>query len=170
MRYPRDCEERRIGTKARIIAMNSFNVEHWELREQTGNDFGVDLIVELSEFDEWHNKKLECQIKGTKNITILKKGVISFPFDIKTINYALSSSIPFLLLLVDITQKTTYFLPIQRYFIENPNLITKLSNNTSINVHINPNNNVLNNDVYLTNLAQCIYKLKNNEIIPIEIL
>ena len=169
MRYPKDCEERRIGSKAKICAMSAFNVEHWEVREQTGQDYGVDLIAELSENDEWHNRKLECQIKGTTSIKLLGNGMITYPLDVKTINYALSSSVPFILILVDVNKLISYYLPIQKFFIDNLDFENKLNNITSISVHINPKNIISYDDYQLRELTHHVYKLKIGSNIPEEI-
>ena len=169
MRYPKDCETRRIGSLARNIVFMSFDAAHWDVKEQTGNDVGIDCIAELSENDEWHNRKLECQIKGTKQINYLKTGLISYSLNIHTINYALSSTVPFVLLLVDVTNKETYFLPIQRYFIENSKLISFLENKCSINVHLNPINKVNKDDVGLQKLAHCCYIRRGNSLLPEEL-
>ena len=169
IKYPKDCDERRIGTKARNMAFDSFNIDHWEPKEQTGLDVGVDCIVELSENDEWHNRKIECQIKGIKELNILKDGKITYPLKVHTINYALSSSTPFIFILVDINNKISYYLPLQQYFIDNPNLADKLSNKSTINVHINLEKQINENDAELQQLAHKVYKKLDGERIPIEI-
>lgn len=169
MQYPKDCEARKIGSKAKVIVYYSFNTEHWDVKEQTGSDVGIDCIAELSENDEWHNRKLECQIKGRTYLNILQNGDISFPMDVKTINYALSSSIPFILIVVDVNEKIPYYLPIQKYFIENPNEIKKLNNSVTINVHLNRDKVVNNFDFELQKLTHSTYCKTENELIPIEI-
>lgn len=109
-KLPKDSHSRVIGAEARQIVHSSFDVEHWEYHETTGTDHGLDCIIELVENEEWGNKKIEGQIKGTKCPYILKnKKMISFPFDIKTINYGLGSSITFVLFLVDVITKTVYY-------------------------------------------------------------
>ncbi len=169
-RYPKDCEERRIGTKAKIIAFNSFNVDHWDPKELTGNDVGIDCIVELSENDEWHNKKLECQIKGTKKPNILKNGVeLSYALEVKTINYALSSHVPFIFILVDVNKKISYYLPLQQYFIDNPKLIAKLTNKSTVNVHIDIDKQINEYDFDLQKLAHKAYFKTDDSKVPIEI-
>ena len=85
-KYPQDCEPRKIESKARQTVINSFNMEHWEFHEKTGNDYGIDIELELSENNEWKNNKIEGQIKGTNNIKILRTNdCISFALKTYTI-------------------------------------------------------------------------------------
>ena len=39
-RTPIDCEPRKTGSKARAIVHYKLNAEHWDYREETGNDYG----------------------------------------------------------------------------------------------------------------------------------
>ena len=139
MIYPKDGLERKNASKARSIVHYKLNADNWEYKEETGKDVGRDCIIELSENNEWRNHKIEGQIKGRSSINKLCNGDITFPFEVKTINYALSSSIPFVLFLADITKEIVYYLPIQKYFLENPQEYKKAKKEQgTINVHISP--------------------------------
>lgn len=70
---PIDCEPRKTGSKARAIVHYKLNAEHWDYREETGNDYERDCVIELSENDCWNNHKIEGQIKGTRSPEMLKK-------------------------------------------------------------------------------------------------
>ena len=146
-KMPIDTPQRRIGSKAVAILHYKINAEHWEFRQETGNDVGRDCTIELSENDRWLNHKLEGQIKGTKKIGTLKTcAEISFSMEVKTINYALSSSCPFVLFYVDVVTEKIYYLPIQDYFINNPGLFKKLDGTQEkLSLHI-PTDNLLNDD------------------------
>ena len=86
------------------------------------------------------------------------KNYFSFPLDVKTITYGLSSSNAFILFYVDVMYEKVYYLPIQDYFIENPALFDKLEHNAStINVHISCDNLVSENDLELKKLAKSVY-------------
>ena len=135
---PKDCAARVISAEARKLVHYRFPSEHWEYHEETGRDVGRDCSIELVESDEFVNKKIEGQIKGTRSPNRLKgKDVFSFAMEKKTINYGLSSPIAFVLFYVDVDHGIVYYLPIQDYFIANPELFDALeSNTTTINVHL----------------------------------
>ena len=86
-RLPIDTPQRKIGSKAVAILHYKIDADHWEFRQETGNDVGRDCTLELSENNEWPNHKIEGQIKGTeKNEPLKKCTLISFPMEVKTIN------------------------------------------------------------------------------------
>lgn len=159
LKLPRDCSARVIGAEARKLVHYIFPSEHWEYREQTGNDVGVDCAIELIEQEEWTHKKLEGQIKGTRNPNKMKsQNCFSFSLDVKTINYALCSANAFVLFYVDVDDKKVYYLPIQDYFIANPALFDQLEQNKSkLNVHIPCDNLVSENDIELQQIAKRTY-------------
>lgn len=127
--FPKDSESRRIDARARAILHYQIDSNCWVYREQTGQDVGCDCRLELAENNNFANLIIEGQIKGTGSLGryLLKDGsVISFPLEIKTINYALSSSNPFVLFLVDVSLESVYYLAIQENFITNENLFDRL--------------------------------------------
>lgn len=158
-KLPKDCNERVIEAEARKMVHFQFPSEHWEYHEETGRDSGRDCLIELVENDQYVNKKIEGQIKGTRTPKILSDGAsFSFPMDIKTINYGLSSPVAFVLFYVLVDEGTVYYLPIQDYFIANPNLFDRLeANNVTLNVHIPLNNLVSDNDFDLQQIAKSVY-------------
>lgn len=157
-KFPKDCNGRIIGSAARQQVHAAFDALKWEYHEITGTDHGIDCTLELIENQEWHNHKIEGQIKGTINPQKIKNGDYSFSLDIKTINYGLSSSNAFVLFYVDVEASVVYYLPIQDYFIANPELFEKLNNNkSSINVHIPCDNIVADDDFELQELAKAVY-------------
>ena len=110
MNSPKDTYQRKIGTAGRKILYYKLDTDHWDFKEETGNDVGRDSIIELSENDEWKNHKVECQIKGQKSPTLICGGTyVSYPMEIKTILYALGSPVAFVLFVVDITNEIVYF-------------------------------------------------------------
>ena len=158
-KLPKDCSARVIGSEARKLVHYMFSSKRWEYRECTGNDNGLDCIIELIENEQWTNKKLEGQIKGTINPKKLKlKNCFSFSLDKKTINYGLSSSTAFVLFYVDVESEKVYYLPIQDYFIANPTLFDLLEKNTSkMNLHIPLDNLVCDEDFELQQIAKSTY-------------
>lgn len=156
---PQNSEQRKIGARARAILHYTLDADHWEYREETGNDVGRDCVIELSENDEWCNHKIEGQVKGTKSPNLLKDGqTFSFPFEIKTIKYALGSNNAFILFYVDVTSENVYYLPIQDYFITNKVYFSNLnSGQATLNVHIPKGNLLSKNDTELQDLTRSVY-------------
>lgn len=160
MRLPKDCPARVIGSEARKLVHSAFSCQRWEYREVTGVDNGVDCTIELIEDEQWTNKKLECQIKGTINLKVLKgEEHISFSMEIKTINYGLSCSNTFILFCVDVVQEKVYYLALQDYFISNRELFDRLENNKSeVTLHIPIKNVVSDEDSDLCKHVKKLYK------------
>lgn len=157
-KLPKDNSARAVSTRAKTLVVYNLNAEFWEWHEMTGTDHGTDIIIELVENGEYSNKKIEGQIKGRSSLKILKDGNISFDLDVKTINYALSSSTAFVLFLVDTTEEMVYYLPIQDYFIANSQLFESAENNDStVTLHISPDSIVCNNDSDLREIAKSVY-------------
>ena len=158
-KLPKDCSPRVIGTKARQLVHSSFNAERWEYHEITGTDHGLDCIIELVENEQWGNKKIEGQIKGTRKLQKLKnKNVFSFPLDVKTINYGLGSSVAFVIFLVDVDEERVYYLPLQDYFISDLSLFDRSeSDQDKMNLHIPCDNIVSDDDFELQQIAKSIY-------------
>ena len=159
MKVPKDCQQRKIGSKAKAILHYKLNTNHWEYKEETGCDFGRDCIIELSENDEWRNHKIECQIKGKIKPTIIKNGeFISIPIELKTLNYAIGSPIAFVVFVVNVTNETVYYQSIQEYFIGNKQEQSKLdSDNNTLNIHIPVINVLSSNDCELQKYAKKVY-------------
>ncbi len=143
MKYPKDCSARKIGDKARKIVHYKVDTDHFIYRESTGLDVGTDCILELSENDEWHNEKIYCQVKGTlsPNFLATNEELISFPLDVKTINYALDSPFSFVLFLVDVTKEIVYYECIQEYYYQHKKRIDSLDDDQEkINIHVHSKN------------------------------
>ena len=147
MLLPKDEDSRSTGSRAKAIVHYLFDSDHWEYRDITGVDVGVDCVLELTENDLWTGNSLECQVKGrTTPKYNCSKEFISIEMKVSTINYALSKANTFMLLLVDIMEERTYYLPIQDYFINNPSYFDKLTGNQeSITLRV-PTLNVLQED------------------------
>jgi hypothetical protein len=131
------------------------DADHWDYKEETGNDYGRDCIVELSENDEWNNHKIEGQIKGTSSPAIVGDE-ISFPMPVRTIEYALGTPNAFILFVADTNSNVAYYQCVQQYFIDHKELKDKLDQKT-INIRI-PRSQVLpENDNQLQHWARTIF-------------
>lgn len=116
--YPQDSETRKIASIGRQIVHATFDANNWEYHEKTGGDYGVDAELEYSHNNEFRNEKFECQIKATRKLKRNTKGNIVFnQFPVKTLNYALSSALVFIFLLVDVTTKSVYYLKLDHSVI-----------------------------------------------------
>lgn len=132
MVYPKDCSERKKGTKARTIVPQKFDADHWDWHEQTGTDHGTDMIFEYIENDEFRGAKIEGQIKGTSKPRMVNDGAeVSFDLDVKTINYGLGCRNSYVLFLVDLEKEDVYYMPIQEYFIADTERYGRLEKNQS---------------------------------------
>ncbi len=158
-RMPIDTPQRRIGSKAVAILHYKIDANHWEFRQETGNDVGRDCTIELLEDDKWLNHKIEGQIKGTGKIEPLKTcAEISFPMEVKTINYALASPCPFVLFYVDVQTEDIYYLAIQDHFINNPELFQKTDGTQEkLSLHIPLSNLLSDDDSDLIEIAKNTY-------------
>lgn len=157
MAKPKDNAKRKTGSRGRAIVHFQIDSNHWDYREETGNDYGRDCVLELSENDEWHNHKVEGQIKGTGSIKVIEEGTyISFPMPVNTIEYALGTSCAFVLFVADTKTNVVYYQCVQDYFIENKNLFGKLEQGT-INIRIPVSQNLENGDELLQELAKITF-------------
>ena len=158
-RFPIDSEQRKIGSRACAIVHYQIDADHWVYTEDPDEEVGRDCVLELSENYRWTDHRIECQIKGSKNPSALKKGEnLSYPLETKTIEYALAQRNAFVLFYVDIVREDVYFLPIQDYFIENKDLFEKLDGSQeTINVRIPRANLLKKNDAALQDIARSTY-------------
>lgn len=157
MARPKDDNNRKIGSRGRAIVHFQIDSNHWDYREETGNDYGRDCVIELSENDEWRNHKIEGQIKATGAVKKIEGGAyISFPMPVKTIEYALGASTAFVLFVADTETNDVYFQCVQDYFIDNNHLFAKLEQGT-INIRIPISQNLANGDELLQQLAKVTF-------------
>ena len=155
MARPKDDEKRKTGSRGRGILHFKLDADHWDYREETGNDYGRDCVVELSENDEWLNHKVEGQIKSTASPKFVGD-FVSFPMPVKTIEYALGTHTSFILFVVDTKKEYVYYQCVQQYFIDNKELFDKLNQQT-INIHIPVSQNLSVYDKLLQNWARSTF-------------
>ena len=152
---PKDDEKRKTGSKGRGIVHFKLNADHWDYREETGNDYGRDCVVELSENNEWCNHKVEGQIKGTASPKFVGN-TVSFPMPVKTIEYALGTSTSFILFVADTIKNDVYYQCVQQYFIDHKELFDKLDQ-TTINIRIPVSQNLSLDDTMLQDWARVTF-------------
>ena len=155
MAKPKDTPERKTGSKGRAVVHFALDANHWDYREETGNDYGRDCVIELSENDEWNNHKVEGQIKGTASPK-KTSDEISFSMPVKTIEYALGTPNAFILFVADTTSNIAYYQCIQQYFIDHKDLFDKLAQQT-ITIHIPVSQVLPGNDEQLQQWARTTF-------------
>lgn len=156
---PKDTESRSVGARAKAIVHYTFDADHWEYRDSTGVDVGIDCSLELTENDDWTGNILECQVKGRSAPKFNKtREYISIELKVSTINYALSRASSFVLLLVDMSDETVYYLPIQEFFIANPSYFDKATGKQEeITLRVPTDNIVTKEDANLQQIAKSRY-------------
>lgn len=160
-RFPGDSESLRTDRRACAIVHYQLESSVWEFRLLTGQDVGCDCEIELSQDNKWTGRVIKLQIKGTKvfeKLLIDSGAMISFPLEVKTINYALNCPCPFLLVLVDVSKEVAYYLELHDYFSLNADLRDKLATEQKkLNLHIPPENVFGGSDYALQQLATHTY-------------
>ena len=133
----------RIENRARKLVPLCFN-DDWIAKEETGRDFGRDLIMEYTEDGFATNKRISIQIKGRSHLQrIFNNKFVSFPLQIRTIAYSLNDLNPFFLFLYDSHYKTMYYIELKSYFSNNKEW---LNNKETFNIHI-PIENIAHEEV-----------------------
>ncbi|MBB5412151.1 hypothetical protein HDG34_006122 [Paraburkholderia sp. HC6.4b] len=87
---------------------------HWLARE-LGEDFGVDAELELTE-PEVRGDILKVQIKSSANVE-RRDGAVKFNIDRKYLDYANACRYPLLMIRVDVTSKSAWYLWLQDWLL-----------------------------------------------------
>ena len=162
--FPKDSLERRAETRSFQILFPKFNADRWDFKGQDQHDHGVDYTFEYVDNGKYKGQRILAQIKGRSFIDFDKNGHIAFPLPVKTANYAVCCKMPFVLFLVDLKSKNAYYLPLQDYFIANPEQYKKLSSNKcSITVYIPEDNIMCDQDNDLISIAKSGYSFDEKE-------
>ena len=116
--YGQDTEENRKERRSYQVLFGLMNTDIWSFLGRDNHDHGVDYSFEFIENGEFKGYRILAQIKGSKATNIRNSQVV-FDLPVKTANYAVGSSQPFILFFVDLLTKCAYYLPLQDYFIAN---------------------------------------------------
>ena len=173
MVLPKDNQINRTGSGGIALLHYAIDYEYWEFRQETGEDRGRDCVLEYIDENNWHNHIIQGQVKGTKTPEsyLLKDGKhFSYKLEKKYINYALRSSNASVLFFCDLKNDVVYYLPIQDYFIKNPDKYVNLLNaeTETMKLHI-PVSNIVrkNDDSELCRLANATYLFKDGKVVKI---
>lgn len=160
-RFPADSNSRRTETRSYAILFYQLNHNNWEFSYTTGRDIGIDCFISLSQKNKWTGKTIKFQVKGTGSISRYEIGdgtIISYPFDVKTINIGLSTPSPFLLVVVDTVLENAYFIEVHEHFLSNTELFAKLdASQKTVSLHIPKINLFATSDDKLQALAFSVY-------------
>lgn len=155
--YPKDTEEKYKERKSFQILLSLLDMKTWDFIGFDKNDHGVDCSFEYIENNEYHGFRILGQLKSSSNLRVVDSRIV-FDFPVGTANYAIGCSQPFLFFLVDLSNREAFYLPLQDFFIANPDKMIALNKNEStIRVFI-PNKNKVG-DERIREIAKCQYSL-----------
>ena len=155
--YPQDTEEFKKERKSYQQLFYKLNVEVWAPNGSDNTDHGMDYGFEYIEDGQYKSYRIFSQIKSTQKINIANS-VVRFDLPVKTATYAISSSAPFVLFVVDLNTETPYYICLQDYFINNSDSLKSIQNNKStIRIKIPIKQTVTRDDVGLQNIAKSQY-------------
>ena len=127
--YPQDTPQKRNERKSFKIFLPLLDSDYWEHLGSDNNDHGVDHSFEYIENGEYKGYRILCQLKSRTKPEINKKNQIIFDFPVKTANYAVGCPQPFVFFFIDLTTHDAYYLPLQDFFIANPDKMKALEKN-----------------------------------------
>lgn len=128
--FPKDTSQNREERKSYQVLLGLLDTDIWDFKGKENHDHGVDYAFEYIEDGEFKGYRILAQIKGSKKRALRDDSII-FDFPVKTANYALGCSEPFVFFFVDLENEEAFFLPLQDYFIANPDKMVALENNKS---------------------------------------
>ena len=119
-------ELRKQRTRQHVIADLSANyverviLEEGHSVERLSSDYGYDLVMRTHDPDGFvESGVVYVQLKSSDNF-VASGGMVPFDMDIRDYNLWRAEVMPVVLILFDATARRAYWLPIQRYFRENP--------------------------------------------------
>jgi hypothetical protein len=138
---------RKQRTRQHIIADLSVNhveriiLEEGHSVESLGSDYGYDLVMRTHDSEGFIEAgSVLFQLKSSDNLAALG-GMYSFDIDIRDYNLWRAEVMPVVLILFDAIARRAYWLPIQRYFRENP-LRRPRTGAKTIRVHVSQRQSV----------------------------
>ncbi len=128
--YPQDTENFQKERRSYQLLFYRLNANVWAPNGSDNTDHGMDYGFEFIEDSLFKGYRILSQIKSTEHI---KKNEKYIAFDLKVITavYAISSSQPFVLFVVDLIADVAYFICLQDFFIENQDSFEAMQKNKS---------------------------------------
>lgn len=125
----------------------------WIIREQTERDYGIDVVLELTQNDNQVSGKMtSIQLKSTKEITFNKSRYYKHSgINKKTTNYWLNSNLPTFLFFTDQVSTNIYYLSIQQYVRE---YFSEYDSNETFAYRISLEN-IFNPEVFIKDFKEC---------------
>ena len=168
--YPEYTPERIKESKSYQVLLPKFDARRWAFGCSEWQDHGVDYSFEYVQDGFFHGFRLLGQVKGSSHLKFGNADSFSYALPVKTANYAVECSQPFVLFVVDLISATAYYLPLQDYFIANRDKYEKLKVNTStISVRIPTRNTVSYADDDLVVVAKSCYYFDSNRDMIIKV-
>lgn len=155
--YPQDTEQLRKERQSYQDIFAKLNMDVWAPNGSDKTDHGMDFGLEYIEDGEYRGYRVLSQIKSTEHL-VVKEDQCLFDFPVKTAAYAISCSQPFLLIVVDLVTGNAYFICLQDFFIENPDLIVKVKNNkTAVRIKLPMGRTISRTDEDMKEIAKRQY-------------
>lgn len=84
----------------------------FELRPENQRDKGIDIIGEIKQNGVYTNFRFALQLKSTESVNKQKDGSISYPVEIRNLNYLLNFGLPCFYILYDYPENQFYITPV----------------------------------------------------------
>ena len=101
-RYPEYTPERIKESKSYQVLLPKFNARRWAFGCSEWQDHGVDYSFEYVQDVFFHGFRLLGQVKGSSHLKFGNADSFSYALPVKTANYAVECSQPFVLFVVDL--------------------------------------------------------------------
>lgn len=133
--------ERKIRTHEHVIADLSYNFlerkvlqrGHW--LDAPNNDYGVDAIMfHHNEQGEIENGEVRFQMKASEHLRLSDSGFVSRRIELKDLRYWYFEPYPFVLMLYEAARNTGYWIHIQDYVDQNPQIMDSGKETTMIRI------------------------------------
>ena len=138
---------RKQRTRQHVIADLSVNyverviLDEGHSFERPASDYGYDLVMRTHDPDGFVEAGfVYFQLKSSDNLVALG-GMVSFDVDVRDYNLWRAEAMPVILVLFDAVKRRAYWLPIQRYFQENPSCRPRTGAKT-VRVHVSSRQSV----------------------------
>lgn len=162
--YPQDTEEFQKERRSYQILFYMLNADVWAPNGSDKTDHGMDYGFEYIEDYKYRGYRILSQIKSTEHIDKSATHV-RFDLSVKTASYAVASSQPFVLFVIDLKSESAYYACLQDYFMENAEAFTSLQKNKStVRIKMPLNQVVTRMPSQLELIAKRQYCFANNAI------
>ena len=139
--YPQDSDQKQKERECVKQLYMRLESKYWEVRNTSGQDVGIDMIIEFIDNMEVRGDKIDLQLKssGRENIILKEKNTISYSISTMTLKYALNSSKFFLFLIYSSVKDEMYYFDIRDLDEKEK---TKIDKQKTLNLHFDFKNKI----------------------------